>query len=73
MRYATIAAIEHRELGALQRIDTDGLDYIFYPVAGDEVVVNAEEAPGSPYDKSLDIGDWTVVVHLEAISEPVAD
>lgn len=74
VRYARVLDIEHVDLGPLQRIDTDGLDYIFYPIDGNEVVVNAEEEPGSVYDdKELNISDWSVLVTLADVSEPVVD
>ncbi len=74
VRSARILDIEHTELGPLQRIDTDGLDYIFYPIEGNEVVVNAEEEPGTIYDDDdLKISDWSVLVTLADVSEPVAD
>lgn len=74
VRYARVLDIEHAELGPLQRIDTDGLDYIFYPIEGNEVVVNAEEEPGSIYDgEDLKVTDWSVLVTLADVSEPVAD
>jgi len=44
VRYARIVEMHHRELGDLLKVDTDGLDYIFSPVDGDEIVVDAEEA-----------------------------
>lgn len=74
VRYARVLDIVHPELGPLQRVDTDGLDYIFYPVEGMEVVVNAEEDPGSIYDEEdLKITDWSVTVTLADVSEQVAD
>ena len=73
VRYATIAAIDHPVVGPLLRIDTDGMDYIFYPENGNEIVVNAEEQPGKIYDPSDDVSDWSLVVTLEDVSEPVAD
>lgn len=74
VRYARVLDIEHPDLGPLQRIDTDGLDYIFYPTEGPEVVVNAEEEPGSVYDNDdIEIADWSVLVTLADVSEPVAD
>ncbi len=72
VRYAKIVEMIHPQLGALMRIDTDGLDYIFYPVAGEEVIVNAEEDPGSIYDSNgtAEISDWSVFVKLTDVSEP---
>ena len=73
VRYARIEEMSHPKLGRLQRIDTDGLDYIFVPVIGPEVAVNAEEDPGYTYDSQLDIEDWTVFVSLSEVSEPVSE
>ena len=65
--------MHHRELGELLKIDTDGLDYIFFPAGSEEIVVNAEEEPGSTYDSDLEVSDWSVLVKLAEVSEPVAD
>jgi len=65
--------IRHQELGELLRVDTDGLDYIFFPANNEEIVVNAEEEPGSTYDSDLEVADWSVLVKLVEVSEPVAD
>ncbi len=73
VRYAKILEMNHPQLGPLLRVDTDGLDYIFYPASGEEVVVNAEEEPGTTYDDSLDIRDWSIQVKLGEISEPMED
>lgn len=72
VRYARIVEMYHPVLGPLLKIDTDGLDYIFFPVEGEEVVVNAEEEPGSIYDGDHSINDWTVMVKLSDVSEPMA-
>ena len=64
---ATIAEIFHPQLGLLSKIDTHGLDYIFFPVNGEEVVVDAEEAPGVVvHGNELThlIDDWSVYVKL---------
>ena len=47
VRFAKVVEMVHPTLGALTKIDTDGCDYIFFPVDGEEVVVNAEENPVS--------------------------
>ena len=74
IRYAVVRDIEHAELGPLQRVDTEGLDYIFYPVDGTGYVVNAEEKPGAIYDeKELVINDWSVIVTLADVSSPLAE
>lgn len=75
VRYARIVEMVHPQLGPLLRIDTDGLDYIFYPVLGEEVVVNAEEAPGTTYNEqaNLMIDDWSVYVKLAEVTEPTGE
>ena len=73
VRYAKIVEMQHRELGELLKVDTDGLDYIFFPAGSEEIVVNAEEEPGSTYDSDLEVADWSVLVKLAEVSEPVAD
>jgi hypothetical protein len=75
VRYARIVEMVHPKLGPLLRIDTDGLDYIFYPVLGEEVVVNAEEAPGTTYNEqaNLMIDDWSVYVKLAEVTEPTGE
>ena len=73
VRYATIAEMNHPKLGRLQRIDTDGLDYIFVPVVGEEVIVNAEEEPGTTYNDEVQVDDWSVFVSLSEVSEPVSE
>lgn len=73
VRYAKIVEMSHPELGELLRVDTDGLDYIFFPANGEEIVVNAEEEPGSTYGEGVEVADWSVLVKLEEVSEPVAD
>lgn len=75
VRYARIVEMVHPQLGPLLRIDTDGLDYIFYPVLGEEIVVNAEEAPGTTYNEQADlkIDDWSVFVRLAEVTEPTGE
>jgi hypothetical protein len=73
VRYAKIIEMNHPQLGELLRIDTDGLDYIFFPVNGEEIVVNAEEEPGVSYDGNVAVEDWSVLVTLAEVSEPVVD
>jgi hypothetical protein len=65
--------MRHPVLGELLRVDADGLDYIFFPVDGDEVVVNAEEEPGVTYDTSNEISEWSVIVKLTEVSEPMGE
>ncbi len=73
VRYAKILEMSHPQLGPLLRIDTDGLDYIFFPVEGDEVVVNAEEEPGMTYDGGPEVKDWSVRVKLGEVSETMEE
>ncbi|MEM7454676.1 MAG: hypothetical protein AAF456_10030 [Planctomycetota bacterium] len=67
---AKVVAIEHPELGPLERIDTCGLDYIFVKGDGEQVVVDAEEDPGSTASNSVNVTDWSVVVTLEVTATP---
>ena len=73
VRFAKVVEMVHPVLGPLSKIDTDGCDYIFVPVDGEQVVVNAEENPGNVYDEQVKIDQWSVFVKLEDVSEPVVD
>ena len=73
VRVANVVSITHPQIGPLRQIDTDGLDYIFYPVEGESIVVNAEEEPGRVYDEGIEIQDWTVSVELSKVSGPLSD
>jgi len=75
VRYAKIQEMTHPQLGALIKIDTDGLDYIFYPAEGEELVVNAEENPGEITNNRMgvSIDDWSVYVTLTDVSEPLGE
>ena len=73
VRFAKVVEMVHPQLGPLARIDTDGCDYLFFPVDGEEIVVNAEEDPGKTYDEKLKVEHWTVNVTLEEVSEPIVD
>lgn len=73
IRFACIDEIHHEVLGPLSRIDTDGLDYIFTTVDGEDIVVDAEEDPGNTYEGEFEVEDWTVVVVLSEVSEPIGD
>ncbi len=73
VRFARIDEIFHPVLGPLNRVDTDGLDYIFALANGTEIVVNAEEEPGQTYDDGLEIEDWSVLVTLTEISDPASE
>jgi len=72
-RFARIDEVSHPQLGAILRVDTDGLDYIFFPVEGEEVIVNAEEEPGLAYEMEPPISDWSLQVKLSEVSDPVLD
>ena len=71
IRFALVREIYHQQLGQLMRVDTDGLDYVFTPIDGDDIFVNAEEEPGKAYE--TDISDWTLRVILENVSDPMND
>jgi hypothetical protein len=73
IRLATVVAIEHPELGPLQRIDTGGLDYLFVCPDGREIVVNAEEEPGMCFSPGCQCSDWAVRVSLSDVSEPLKE
>lgn len=73
VRMATILRIEHPALGQLQRIETDGLDYIFVRADESEIQVNAEEEPGVTNEPGISFTDWAVRVLLSDVSEPIAD
>lgn len=73
IRFARVTEMVHPKIGPLQRIDTDGCDYLFFPVDGQEIVVNAEEEPGQTYDDNLNVDQWIVNVTLAEVSEPVVD
>ncbi len=73
VRTANVLSIEHAVLGRVARIDTSGLDYVFHLVEGDSIVVNAEEDPGRAYDGPAEITDWSMVVHLSDVSDPLVD
>lgn len=73
LRFADVTDIQHKALGKIIRVDTDGLDYIFTQMDGTEILVNAEEEPGKTYDDNLEIEDWTIIVFLANISDPIAD
>ena len=72
-RFARVLEIIHPQLGPLERVDTSGLDYVFKPADGEEIYVNAEEEPGVAYDFDQPVGDWSLLVTLDDVSEPIAD
>jgi hypothetical protein len=71
VRFATVLEIHHDVLGQLSRIDADGLDYVFTPVDGPEIIVNAEEDPGTVYDPEIKIDNWSIIVTLGDVSESI--
>ncbi len=73
VREARVVQMKHAKLGPIQKIDAGGLDYIFFPVEGKEVIVNAEEDPGTVYDAPLIITDWSIQVELADVSEPICN
>ena len=73
LRFACISEIHHEVLGPLRKIDTDGLDYIFTTVEGEDIIVNAEEEPGKTYEGEFEVDDWSVIVGLTEVSEPIGD
>lgn len=73
VRYAKIVEMSHPELGPLLKIDTDGLDYIFFPVGGEEVVVDAAEKSGSACGSNANVTEWAVRVKLADVSPPVGN
>ena len=73
LRFAVVTGICHEVLGPLSRIEADGLDYVFATVDGECIVVNAEEEPGATYDGEFEVDDWSVIVQLDELSEPIND
>jgi hypothetical protein len=71
-RNARILEINHPSLGSIERIDTLGVDYVFYPTNGLELIVNAEEEPGVIYDCELQVEQWSLTVSVGDISEPMS-
>jgi hypothetical protein len=48
--FGTVTSIQHAQLGAIQSIFSNGLDYTVVPVEGPPFIVNAEEQPGTVWD-----------------------
>ncbi|MEM7782817.1 MAG: hypothetical protein AAF623_05650 [Planctomycetota bacterium] len=70
VRYAKVDAIRHFQLGPILKVDTAGLDYIFFPASGDEIIVNAEESPGAvDVDGEFEVSDWSLEVTLSDLSD----
>src|SRR5688500_1504432 len=68
-----ITEIRHRELGALRKVDTIGLDYTFVLANGMELEVNAEEEPGKVSERegkaTPEVDGWELVVVFRSLSE----
>ena len=73
----TTTAIRHPELGAIQKVDTRGLDYTITLSDGNQLLVNAEEKPGRAYERaggewvrsSRAITAWRFIVEFAALSD----
>lgn len=48
--FGTVTSIQHAQLGPIQSIFSNGLDYTVVPVEGPPFIVNAEEQPGTVWD-----------------------
>lgn len=74
----TIAAIRHPTLGDVQKVDTRGLSYTITLVVGTELIVEAEEEPGTLYERAGDqwvrvarqVADWRFIVEFLVLAEP---
>jgi hypothetical protein len=68
VRRARILRINHPVLGDLQRIETEGLVYVFTLSSGEQVRVEAEESPGkvegSPGSQIANVVTWDFDVTL---------
>jgi len=62
-----ILAIYHPRFGAINNINTSGLDYTITLADGTEYRVEAEESPGKVYKLAESITDWRVQVEMESI------
>ena len=71
IRYGRILRIEHAELGFINQIKTNGLDYVVDPVDAKPISVNAEEMPGLTAEDQPKIDNWTMRVVLSDVSEPI--
>lgn len=70
-RQGRIVAIRHPQLGAVQSVDTYGLDYVFRLKNGQTLTVNAEENPGTSPDVSPAIRNWALTVWFDSLSNPL--
>lgn len=71
IRFAEVVLIEHPDIGEILRVDTFGLDYILFPANGEEIIIDGEEDPGTVISGWDPIGDWTMRVMLERISDRI--
>jgi hypothetical protein len=62
-----IISICHTELGNVQKIDTNGLDYTLTLADGTQIKVEAEESPGFISDDRKPIEDWRFWVNMESV------
>jgi hypothetical protein len=62
-----IVSIRHPQLGSIESIDTEGLDYTFLMMDARIIKVNAEEEPGRIYEYPVPIGDWRIYVQSEIL------
>jgi len=64
-----IRSITHPELGAIQSIDTNGLDYRISLALGDVVVLDAEEDAGTIAGGGRADLDWSFLVEIDAAAQ----
>ena len=73
-RRCTVAAVAHQSLGSLTRVGTDRFGVYEFELAGRTVLeVEAEEGPGRCWNPEIEIQDWSVLVALTDLSEPLTD
>ena len=74
--YGLVLQMRHPQLGSIDEISAEDLDYTFKLHEGKELIVNAEECPGKIYERldgnetiesNLSIWDWKVVVHISQL------
>ncbi|MEZ6092664.1 MAG: hypothetical protein R3C03_00275 [Pirellulaceae bacterium] len=70
---AKVISITHPDLGPIQSINTDGLDYSIIAANGHEFIVNAEEEPGTTYDEPIAVTRWEFEVLLSDVSTPLGE
>ena len=72
----TVAKISHPVLGAILKIETEGLDYTFVLADGRHLVVDAEEEPGRLMEETAgkwrrfapEFASWNVLVEIADLS-----